>query len=275
MCGTCTTQAWQHELIVRASRARQDVIRMHCRGTNVASAMSVVDILVTLYFRVMHIPSPDDARRDRLILSKGHAAAALYAVLAQKGFVERGALEKFLADGSELTGHPPRRGVPGVEVATGSLGHGLAIATGLGWAAKQDGAGWRCFVVMGDGELQEGSVWEAAVHAAALRLDNVAVIVDANGLQGYGRVDDLMPRVTLAGRWRAFGWEAREVDGHNHAALVAVLEEEWPAGRPLAVIAHTIKGKGVAEMEDQLGWHYYNVPAEKREAFLAELEQGR
>ncbi len=246
---------------------------MHCRGSNVASAMSAVDLLVTLYFRVMHIPAPDDAARDRLILSKGHAAAALYAVLAQKGFIAPVALDDFLADDSVLAGHPPRHGVPGIEAATGSLGHGLAIATGMAWAAQQDHAGWRCFVVLGDGELQEGSIWEAAVHAAALRLDHLTVIVDANGLQGYGRVDDLMPRASLAARWRAFGWHACDVDGHDHAALASALQADRPAGQPAAVIAHTTKGKGIAEMEDQLGWHYFNVPADKRDAFLTELEQ--
>jgi len=255
-----------------AASIRKHVVRMHCKGSNVGSAMSAADILAVLYFDVMNIPSPTAESRDRFILSKGHAASALYAALALKGFLDPAALDQYLADGSALAGHPMRT-VPGVEAATGSLGHGLAVALGMAWAAKQDSRPRRHFVLMGDGELQEGSVWESAILAARLKLDNLIAIVDANGLQGYGRTEDAMPAGTVAAKFEAFGWTAREVDGHDCAALRQTLRATpFAASRPSLVLAHTVKGKGVAEMEGQLGWHYFSVPPEKLGPFLAELE---
>ncbi len=256
-----------------ATRLRKDIVRMHRVGSNVASAMSAADIIAVLYFDVMNIAAPNDPARDRFILSKGHAASALYAALAQKGFLDPAELERYCADGSPLTGHPTAGRVPGVEVSLGSLGHGLPIAAGLAWAAKQDAAAYRVFVLLGDGELQEGSCWEGVALAARLGLDNLVAVVDANGLQGYGRVADIQPIETFAPKLAAFGWGVREVDGHDlsalHDALSAVQIE---TGRPSAVIARTVKGKGVAEMEGDLGWHYYNVPPEKLQAFLEELD---
>ncbi len=257
-----------------ATEIRKAVVKMQRRGTNVGSAMSVADILAVLYFDVMHIPSPQDAGRDRLVLSKGHAASALYATLAMKGFLDAAMLETFLVDGSILPGHPCAANVPGVDVSTGSLGHGLPIAVGMALAARHDGLKYRVFVVQGCGEMQEGSVWEGAMLASRLGLDNLTLIVDANNLQGYGRAQDIQPVETFAPKLRAFGWDVLEVDGHDHAALAEVLKRT-PNCKPMAVVARTIKGKGVAEMEDVLGWHYFSVPPEKVQPFLDELDGGR
>lgn len=256
-----------------AAEIRKAVVRMHRVGTNVGSAMSAADILAALYFDVMNIPAPDDPDRDRFILSKGHAVSALYAALALKGFLDPARLETYLADGSALTGHPCAGNVPGIDVSTGSLGHGLPIAVGMAHAAKRDGKPHRVFVLMGDGEMQEGTVWEGAMLAARLKLDNLTVIIDANNLQGYGRACDIQPVETFAPKLTAFGWAVEEVDGHDFGQLTKVLgRAPLAAGKPSAVVAHTIKGKGVAEMEDELGWHYFSVPPEKCESFLDELD---
>lgn len=258
-----------------ATRVRQDVIRMQQRGTGVGSALSCVDILVTLYFDVMHIEAPDDPARDRFILSKGHAASALYAVLAHKGFFDRALLDGFLEDQSALTGHPERNALPGIELSTGSLGHGLPTGVGMALAAKWDGDPHRVFVLLGDGELQEGTVWEGAMLASALQCDNLVAIVDANRWQGYGRVDDLTPIDAFAEKWRAFGWAAETVDGHDFAALAGALRHvPFTVGKPSAVIANTIKGRGVGEMEDTLGWHYFSVPSERVADYCHEVQGG-
>jgi transketolase len=163
--------------------------------------------------------------------------------------------------------------VQGIEVSTGSLGHGLAIGAGIALAAKRDRQSHRIFVLMGDGEQQEGSVWEAAVLAARLKLDNLIAIVDANRLQGYERTDAILPIDTLGDKWKSFGWSARQVDGHNLKQLARVFRgAPFSKGKPSAVIAHTVKGKGVAEMEDQLGWHYFSVPDNKLQPFCEELD---
>jgi len=257
-----------------AAEIRKDVVKMHRRGTNVGSAMSAADILAVLYFDVMNVKSPDDPLRDRFVLSKGHAVSALYATLARKGFVDPAMLSRYLADGSPLTGHPCAGNLPGIDVSTGSLGHGLPIAVGMAWGARQDGRAFRVFVLMGDGEQQEGTVWEGAALASRLGLDNIIAVIDANRLQGYDRTDTIMPVATLADKWRAFGWAAEEVDGHDVERLRDVLRRApFAAGRPSAVIAHTIKGKGVAEMEDKLGWHYFSVPEEKVSPFCDELDE--
>ena len=257
-----------------AAEIRKAVVRMHRRGSNVGSAMSIADILAVLYFDVMHVPSPDDPGRDRFILSKGHAVSALYAVLAMKGFIDPGMLESYLADDSPLTGHPCAGNLPGIEVSTGSLGHGLTIGAGMALAAKRDGRSHRVFVLMGDGEQQEGTVWEGAMLAARLQLDNLVAAIDANRLQGYERTDAIMPVDTLADKWAAFGWSVRQVDGHDVAQLKKAFAAAPPAkDKPSVVIAHTVKGKGVAEMEDQLGWHYFSVPDEKLPLFCDELNE--
>ena len=256
-----------------ARELRKAIVRMHRRGTCVGSAMSAAEIVSVLYFDVMKLDDPHDPDRDRFILSKGHAASVLYAALARKGFLHEGTLSEYLTDGSCLAGHPCRGELPGVEASTGSLGHGLPIAVGVSWAAKIDKRGYMTYVLMGDGECQEGSVWEGAMVADRLRLDNLVAIIDGNRIQGYGRVDDIQPVSTLGPKFEAFGWGVTEVDGHDVTALREALDSvPIREGAPTAIVAHTVKGKGVAEMEDDLGWHYYSVPEEKVEPFLRELD---
>jgi len=243
----------------RARAVRRRVVAMSAaaRAPHVASALSCVDILVALYCNVARVSpaaveSPD---RDRIILSKGHASAALYACLAECGFIDPACLDSYAADGSMLAEHPSRCMPPGVEVTTGSLGHGLGLGIGLAKAARLQGRDYRVFVVMSDGECNEGSVWEAALWAPRQGLDNLVAIVDFNKLQATGRSCEITQLAPLAQKWQAFGWDAHEIDGHDFAALVGALTAASD-GRPRAVIAHTVKGKGVSFMEDDLEWHY-------------------
>jgi transketolase len=215
---------------------------------------------------------PTDPHRDRFILSKGHAAAALYAVLAERGFFPKSWLETYGQNRSRLAGHVTRHGVPGVEFSTGSLGHGLSLGCGVALAAKRSGQSFHCFVLVGDGECEEGSIWEAAMFAAHHALDNLVVIVDHNRWQGLGTVDDVLSLGDLAGKWSAFGWQAKQVDGHDHLALdrelMASLEGR---GRPTAIVADTVKGKGVSFMEDELIWHYKSPDDAQLEQALREV----
>lgn len=252
---------------------RKNLVRMHQVGSHFGSAMSIVDILTVLYFRVMNIKAPDDPERDRFILSKGHAASAWYATLAEKGFYDKSLLKKYLADGGQLYGHPVRGGVPGIEASTGSLGHGLPIGVGMALAARNEGKRRRIYVLMGDGEVQEGSVWEAAMTASRLKLDNLVAIIDANNLQGFDRVENIQPISTFGPKFRAFGWAVREVDGHNYDGLEAAFRAvPYEVGKPSLVIARTVKGKGVSEMEDKFECHYLSVPKDKVEQYLGELD---
>jgi transketolase len=238
--------------------------------------LSAADILATLYFHTLRIDpaNPRDPARDRFILSKGHAAAALYATLAEAGFIPADALATFLRPLSMLNGHPDRNKVPGVEANTGPLGHGLPIAVGAALGAKLGGAAWRVFVLTGDGELQEGSNWEALMAASQFQLDNLVAIVDRNRLQQGDRTEQTVALEPLADRWRAFGWSLVEVDGHDCEALARAFDAAPIApGRPTCVIARTAKGRGVSFMEDRAEWHH-RVPtdAELAEA-LAELAE--
>lgn len=256
-----------------AKEIRRQVIMMHQKGPNVGAALSAVDILSVLYFDVMNISSPDEPMRDRFILSKGHAVSALYATLAKKGFMDEKRLRRYFKDASQLYGHPVRGSVPGIEVSTGSLGHGLPIGIGIAWAAKNDNKKFKTYILMGDGECQEGSVWEGAILAARLKLDNIVVIIDVNKLQGYDMVNNICPISTFKSKWSAFGWKAEEVDGHNFEKLKRVLRKAPLArNKPTVIIAHTIKGRGISEMENRLGWHYFSVPKEKINLFIKELE---
>ncbi|MGK9168417.1 transketolase [Inquilinus limosus] len=257
-----------------AAEIRASVLRMIGQAGlgHVGGDLSVTDILATLFFGVLDLDPADPARpdRDRLILSKGHCAAALYSTLALRGFIPADLLGSFMAPLSVLNGHPNRRKVPGVEANTGPLGHGLPIGVGCAVAARLAGAPWRTFVVLGDGELQEGSNWEAAMSAGHRGLDNLTAIVDRNRLQQGARTEDTNRLEPLADKWRAFGWEVVELDGHDHAALWSAFTAA-PAGKPRCVIARTIKGKGVSFMEDRVEWHHKVPTPAQIEQALAEV----
>jgi transketolase len=249
------------ELQVIAKELRKKIIKMICRGGggHIAPAFSVVEILVALYFGVMRYDPgcPDWPERDRLILSKGHASAALYAVLAQAGFFQESLLDTFCRPGSILGGHPDMHKVPGVEASTGALGHGFPFAVGIALAGKMDQKDYRVFAILGDGECQEGTVWEAALFASHHRLGRLTTIVDYNKLQAMDRLDGIVKVEPFAEKWRAFGWDVFEVDGHDVSVLISVLGKGSNIDAPpRLVLAHTVKGKGVSFMENAPLWHY-------------------
>jgi transketolase len=226
---------------------------------HIGSSMSLVEILRVLYDDVLRLrpEQPDWPERDRCILSKGHGCLTWYAVLADKGFFPKEALREQCRPGAMLGGHPERSHQPGVEASTGSLGHGLSIGVGMALGLRIKGLPGRTFVITGDGELGEGSVWEAALHAGKHRLDSLTVMVDYNKLQSYGPVAEVADLEPLADKWRAFGWAVREVDGHDVDALRATLRAlPFEPGRPSAVICHTVKGKGLDFAEHKAEWHH-------------------
>lgn len=240
---------------------------------HVGGDFSVTDILVTLFNAVLHIDPAQPAleERDRFILSKGHCAAALYSTLADCGFFSPDRLRDFAGSLSPLNGHPNRQKVPGVETNTGPLGHGLSVGVGCATAAQLKGQSWRTWVVLGDGELQEGSNWEAAMYAAHRKLGALTAIVDRNRLQQGASTADTNDLEPLADKWRAFGWDVVSVDGHSHAALLDALSA--PVGeRPRFIIANTVKGKGVSFMENGVEWHHKVPSAEQLQAALEELQ---
>jgi transketolase len=255
---------------------RQDIQMVHTAGLgHVGGEFSVIDVLATLYLHVLDIDAGrlDDPERDRLILSKGHAAAALYSTLAAAGLLPVEALSTFLQPESQLNGHPARTKIEAVEASTGPLGHGLPIAVGTALAGRLDGSPRRTFVILGDGELQEGSNWEALMTAAHHGLANLCAIIDRNRLQQGARVEDTKSLEPLPDKLRAFGWEVLEVDGHDHGALVdAFATVPAASGRPTAVIAHTIKGHPVSFMSDDVAWHHKVPSDEQLQTALAELE---
>jgi transketolase len=223
---------------------------------------------------VLHVDAkrPLWGERDRLIVSKGHGAAVLYAVLAESGFFPVADLMTYGQDGSPLTGHVSHH-VPGVELSTGSLGHGLPVGCGLALAAHKDAAAWRTYVIVSDGELDEGSNWEAILFAGHHRLDRLTALVDYNKIQSFGGVKEVLDLEPLADKWRSFGWTVCEIDGHDHAAIAAALAADH-AGRPKAILAHTVKGKGVTFMEGQLAWHYQAPDPKQLALALGELGCG-
>jgi transketolase len=267
------------ELQERAHRIREHIVDMCAgqEGGHLGGSMSLVEILVTLYFSVLRVDpeAPDDPGRDVLLLSKGHGAVGLYATLAERGFFPVAELAGYATPGSRLMGHPVRA-VPGVELPTGSLGHGLALANGLALGARLDGLDRRCYVVLGDGELQEGSVWEAAMAAASLGLDRLVAVVDRNGLQITGATEQTVGLEPLADRWASFGWAVREVDGHDLDALPAALGRvPAQAGRPTVVIAHTVKGKGLPFVEGKPQSHYARLRERQHQRARAVLAAQR
>jgi len=261
-----------------AKQIRSHVLRMvhAASASHVGTCLSMADLLAVLYARVLHVDpaAPDDDERDRLFVGKGHGAAGVYAALAERGFFPVEWLARYCADGSPLAGHLTQHGVPGVELSTGSLGHALGVACGVALAGKRGGRSYRVFTLLSDGECDEGSTWEAALFAPHHHLDNLVAIVDANGIQSFGSVDEVLRLEPLPDKWRAFGWDVREIDGHDVVAIEAALASApWTPGRPSAVIARTVKGNGVSFMEGALRWHYKSPDASELALALAEVER--
>ena len=261
-----------------AKRLRRHALTMtsRARASHVGSCLSIADILAVLYGDTLRIDAarPDWSERDRLIMSKGHAAAITYAALAESGFFPVARLAEFGQNGTFLAGHVSHVNVPGVELSTGSLGHGLSVATGMALVGHRAMAPWRVFAVLSDGECDEGSTWEAIMLAAHHHLDNLVAVIDYNKIQSLDRVDRTLALEPLKLKFAAFGWEAIEVDGHDVDALRQVFSEiPFQSGKPSCVIAHTIKGKGVSFMEDKVLWHYRPPSEDELAAALRELEE--
>jgi transketolase len=257
-----------------AKEVRRKILEMNAKAkaSHSGSALSIVDILVVLYFKVLHInpENPLDPCRDRFILSKGHASSALYVVLSKKGFFPEEYLDEFYIDGGRLPGHLDKNSAPGIEVSAGSLGHGLSLGIGMAIASKLDRLNFKVYVLCGDGELNEGSVWEGILFAGHRKLDNLTLIVDYNKLQAYGRTNEVLNLEPLVSKFKSFHWEVEEIDGHNFEEIEKALTKK--VNKPKAIIAHTIKGKGISFMEDKLEWHYKSPNQEELLKALEELE---
>lgn len=258
-----------------AAQIRGHILKMSHRAhsSHVGGSLSIADILAVLYSGVLRLsPSNlDDPYRDRFVLSKGHGCSAVYAVLAELGYIPKKWLETYGQNGSYLFGHITH-GIPAIEASTGSLGHGLSIGCGMSMACKSDSRNYRVFVLLSDGDCQEGSTWEAALFASHHNLDNLVAIVDYNKIQAFGRVEEVLQLEPLAKKWQAFGWTTLEIDGHNYEQIEKVLQNiPFESKRPSCVIAHTVKGKGISFMENQLSWHYKCPDAEELRRALVEL----
>ncbi|MFV0383603.1 transketolase [Paracoccus sp. (in: a-proteobacteria)] len=267
-----------NDLRLLANRIRRRDLRavFEAGAGHIGGEMSVTDILTALYFRILSVDpqAPADPRRDRLVLSKGHTALALYIVLSEKGFIPKEEISTFLKHDSRLNGHPNRVKVPGVETNTGPLGHGLPVAVGMAKAAQLDRASWRTFVITGDGEMQEGSNWEAIMAAAQFGLDNLTLIIDHNRLQQGARLADTNDLAPLRPKLEAFGWAVEEIDGHDMDQICRALSPDAiTRGKPKCVVAHTNKGQGISFMTDNVAWHH-KVPDEGQyKQAMAELEE--
>ncbi|HHT62368.1 MAG: transketolase [Bacillota bacterium] len=262
----------------KARQIRKNIIAMlkEAGSGHPGGSLSAADILTVLYFKEMNInpESPRAPERDRFVLSKGHAAPVLYAALAERGFFPREDLLSLRKTGAKLQGHPDMNRVPGVEISTGSLGQGLSAANGMALAGKLDKASYRVYAMIGDGECQEGQIWEAAMFAAHYKLDNLVAFLDHNGLQIDGRITHVMSPEPLDEKWRAFGWHVQIIDGHSFPEIInALAQAREVKGKPSMIIANTVKGKGVSFMEDVAGWHGKAPKPEEAEQALAELDQ--
>lgn len=263
----------------KAKELRKVVFESICNGGggHIAGSLSIIEILIVLYHKILKIDpqKPKDPSRDRFILSKGHAGVALYAVLADKGFFSKSELDKFGKKDSILGGHPDMHKVPGVEASTGSLGHGFPFAVGVALAGKLDKKDYRVFVLLGDGECQEGSIWEAAMFAPQHKLDNLIAIVDYNKMQAMDYLNNIVSLDPLVDKWKAFGWEVREVDGYDFHRLQEIFENvPFVKGKPSLIIAHTIKGKGISFMQNSPIWHYRLPNEEELKIACKELNVG-
>jgi len=256
-----------------SKKIRKSILKMNSKSSasHSGSALSIVDILTVLYFKVLNIDArnPNFIDRDKFILSKGHASSALYATLAEKGFFGKSLLDGFYLDGGLLPGHLDKESVPGIEVSSGSLGHGLSIGIGMAIANKVDQKNSKVYIICGDGELNEGSMWEAAMFAAHQKLNNLILIVDYNKLQGYGKTNDVINLEPLHDKFQAFNWHVIQIDGHNYQEIENALLVETI--KPKVIIAHTIKGKGVSYMENEFVWHYKSPNDEQLKQALSEL----
>ena len=265
------------ELKSIANRMRQRDLRAvyEAGAGHIGGEMSVIDILTALYFEVLNInpDAPLDPNRDRLILSKGHTALALYIALSERGFIPKDEISTYFEPRSRLNGHPDCNKVPGIETNTGPLGHGLPVGVGMAKAAKLSNAAWRTFVITGDGEMQEGSNWEAIMAAAQFRLDNLALIIDHNRIQQGARLAETNELAPLAPKLEAFGWAVEEIDGHDMKAVCEALSPgSVVSGKPKCVLAHTNKGQGISFMTDNVAWHHKVPNAEQVELGMSELE---
>lgn len=262
-----------------AWQIRRDVLDMihFSHASHIGAAYSVTDILAVLYSNVLYFDpkNPKMEDRDRLVLSKGHAGSALYAALAEMGFFSRNVLWTYDQDGSVLSGHISHKGVPGVEFSTGSLGHGVCVATGLALAGKIDKKDYHVYAIVGDGECDEGSVWETALFAHQYNLDNYTIIVDRNKMQAMGFCKDVMDTQSMTEKFKAFGWNTLQIDGNDHSQLKKAFMTKFQNHKPTCIIAETIKGKGVSFMENNLTWHYRDPQGEDYEKAKAELEANR
>ncbi len=249
------------DLQEKAKELRRLMFRTICKGGggHITGSLSTAEILAVLYYEILNInpKNPTDPARDRFILSKGHAGVALYSILADRGFFKKAHLDTFGKCGTILGGHPDMYKVPGVEASTGALGHGFPFGVGMALAAKFDKKVYRVFVLLGDGECQEGSIWEAALFAPQHRLDNLVAIIDYNKFQAMDKLDEIVSLDPLVDKWKSFGWEAKEVDGHNISQLQDTFKSiPFAKGKPNLIVANTTKGKGVSFMEDVALWHY-------------------
>lgn len=265
------------DTLAMSHRIRRHIVEMTHRGnsSHVGSGLSISDVLAVLYGKVLRV-DPDNPRRpdrDRFILSKGHAGAAVYAALAEREFFPTEQLLQHYQNGSIFSGHVSHKGVPGVEFSTGSLGHGLGVAAGMALAAKRTGKSYRSFALLSDGECDEGSNWEAILFAAHHKLDNLVVAIDYNKIQSLASITETLELEPFADKWRAFGWSVHEADGHDHAALGAAFDAASASdGKPGVVICHTTKGKGVSFMENSVLWHYRFPQGQEYTDAVAELD---
>ncbi len=260
-------------MLARAIRAHALRMVNQAKASHIGTCLSMADLLAVLCGQVLKVDpiQLDWLDRDRFILSKGHGAAILYAVLAERSFFPVEWLDSYCQNGSMLAGHVTY-GVPGVEVSTGSLGHGLPIGCGMALAGKREGKSYRVFVMLSDGECDEGSTWEAVLFAPHHRLDNLIAIVDYNKIQAFGNVKEVLDLDPLADKWRAFRWAVREIDGHDYEQIEdALTSVPFEPGKPSAIVAHTVKGKGASFMENDLVWHYKSPDDEQLAQALAEL----
>ena len=261
------------ELVNLAKKVRKHVLKMtlYSKSSHIGAALSMVEILIALYFLVLNVDpkNPSVKDRDKFILSKAHGSAALYAVLAEKGFFPISTLEKYFIDEGILPGHLDKTSVPGIEFSIGALGHGFSVAIGMALANQRRSNNGKVFVLLGDGECNEGTIWEGAMLAAHLKLDNLTAIVDYNKIQSFGRTNEVINQEPVVDKWKSFGWDVIEIDGHNFEKIIESFQSSHK--KPKMIIAHTVKGKGISFMEDKLEWLYKSPNEHQYKQALDEL----